>query len=73
MAKRKALWLLLPTAPLSTILLIITPEGYGDIALFVLGSVPGSSRIDCTSPSFQFGGTYFGSCPGNTSRYLCSK
>ena len=34
--KRKALWLLLITAPLSTILLIIIPEGYGDIALFVL-------------------------------------
>ena len=23
-----------------------------------------------TSPNFQFGGTYFSSCPGNTSRYL---
>ena len=27
----------------------------------------GSNGIECTSPSFQFGGTYFGSCPGNTS------
>ena len=36
MAKKKALWILLPTAPLSTILIIIVPEGYGSIALFVL-------------------------------------
>ena len=36
MARRKALWLLLPAAPLSIILLIIIPKGYGDIALFVL-------------------------------------
>ena len=36
MAKRKALWLPLPAAPLSIILLITVPEGYGDIALFVL-------------------------------------
>ena len=36
MAKRKALWLLLLAAPLSIILLIIIPEGYGNIALFVL-------------------------------------
>ena len=34
--KRKALWLLLLAAPLSIILLIIIPEGYGDIALFIL-------------------------------------
>ena len=35
-AKRKDLWLPLPAAPLSIILLIIIPKGYGDIALFVL-------------------------------------
>ena len=35
MAKRKALWLPLPAAPLSIILLIIIPKGYGDIALFI--------------------------------------
>ena len=35
MAKRKAVWLLPLAAPLSTILLIIIPEGYGDIALSV--------------------------------------
>ena len=34
-AKRKALWLLLLAAPLSIILLIIIPEGYDDIALFI--------------------------------------
>ena len=38
--KRKALWLLLPTAPLSTILIIIIPEGYGGIALFILVPCP---------------------------------
>ena len=36
MAKRKALWLPLPAAPLSIILLIIVPDCYGDIALFML-------------------------------------
>ena len=36
MVKRKALWLPLPAAPLSIILLIIIPKGYGNIALFVL-------------------------------------
>ena len=36
MVKRKALWLLLLAAPLSIFLLIIIPEGYGDIAFFVL-------------------------------------
>ena len=40
---------------------------------FCTSSMPGSSGIKCTSPSFWFGGTYFGSCPGNTLRYLCSK
>ena len=42
MAKRKALWLLLPIAPRSTILLIIILEGYGGIALsiWVLCLVP---------------------------------
>ena len=33
--KRKALWLLFPTAPLSTILLVIILKGYGGIALSV--------------------------------------
>ena len=73
MAKRKAIWLLLLAAPLSIILLIIIPEGYGDIALFHTGSMPSSNRMECTSPSFRFGGTYFGSCPGNTLQYLHSK
>ena len=36
MAKRKALWLPLPAAPLSIILLVFIPKGYGNIALFVL-------------------------------------
>ena len=36
MVKRKALWLLPLAAPLSTILLIIISESYGDIALFIL-------------------------------------
>ena len=36
MVKRKAVWLQLLAAPLSIILLIIIPEGYGNIALFVL-------------------------------------
>ena len=40
MAKRKALWLLLLAAPLSIILLIIIPEGYSNIALFVLVPCP---------------------------------
>ena len=40
MAKRKALWLLLLAAPLSIILLIIIPDGYGDIALFILVPCP---------------------------------
>ena len=40
MAKRKALWLPLPAAPLSIFLLIIVPEGYGNIALFVLVLCP---------------------------------
>ena len=40
MAKRKALWLLLLAAPLSIILLIIIPEGYGNIALFILVPCP---------------------------------
>ena len=35
MAKRKALWLPLPEVPLSIILLIIIPKGYGNIAHFV--------------------------------------
>ena len=38
--KRKALWLPLPAAPLSIILLIIIPKGYGDIALFILVLCP---------------------------------
>ena len=42
MAKMKALWLLLPTAPLSIILLVIILEGYSSIALsiWVLWPVP---------------------------------
>ena len=40
MAKTKALWLLLLAAPLSIILLIIIPEGYSDIALFILVLCP---------------------------------
>ena len=40
MAKRKALWLPLPAAPLSIILLIIIPKGYGNVALFVLVLCP---------------------------------
>ena len=40
---------------------------------FCIGSVPHSSIIECISPSFLFGGTYFGSYPGNTSWYLHSK
>ena len=35
MAKRKVLWLLLPTASLSTILLVVILEGYCSIALSV--------------------------------------
>ena len=35
MAKRVALWFLLPIAPLSIILLIIILEGYGGIALSI--------------------------------------
>ena len=46
MAKRKAVWLLPLAAPLSTILLIIIPEGYGDIALFVL--VPCPVLVECS-------------------------
>ena len=26
--------------------------------------MPGSNGMECKSLSFQFGGTYFGSCPG---------
>ena len=40
MVKRKAVWLPFPAAPLSIILLIIIPGGYGDIALFVLVPCP---------------------------------
>ena len=46
MAKRKALWLLLPAAPLSIILLIIISKGYGNIALFVL--VPCPVLMECS-------------------------
>ena len=35
MVRRKAIWLLPLAAPLSIILIIIIPEGHGDIALFV--------------------------------------
>ena len=38
--KRKALWLLLLAAPLSITLLIIIPEDYGNIALFILVPCP---------------------------------
>ena len=40
---------------------------------FYTDSVPGSSGIKCISPSFLFGGTYFGSYPEYTSCYLFSK
>ena len=36
-------------------------------------SEPGSSGIEYTSPSFLFGGIFFGSLPGNTLWYLHSK
>ena len=40
MARRKALWILLPATPLSIILPIIIPEGNGNIALFILVPCP---------------------------------
>ena len=39
MARRKALWLVFLAIPLFIFLLIIIPEGYGNIALFI--PVPG--------------------------------
>ena len=40
---------------------------------FHMGSVPSSIGVKCISPSFLFGGTYFGSYPGSTLQYLPSK
>ena len=40
MVKRKAVWLQLLAAPLSIVLLLLVPEGYGNIALFVLVPCP---------------------------------
>ena len=40
---------------------------------FHMGSVPDSSGIECMSPSFLLGSTYFSSYQKNASQYLCSK
>ena len=74
MVKRKALWLLLLTAPLSTILLIIILEGYGDIALFILGSmylVP--MELTVYLPASNLVVPILVAAQGTHSRYLCSK
>ena len=49
--KRKALWLLIPTAPLSTILLIIISAGYGSIALFILVPCPVPMELSVCLPA----------------------
>ena len=47
MAKRKALYILLPIAPQLTILIVISLEGYGSIALsiWVLCPIPAESSV----------------------------
>ena len=53
MAKRKALWLPPPAAPLSIILLIIIPKGYGNIAFFILVPCPVIMEWSVRPPAFD--------------------
>ena len=73
MAKRKALWLPLPVAPLSIILLIIVPEGYGNIALFVLVLCSVLMEWSVCLLASDSVVPILVAAQGNTSRYLRSK
>ena len=71
--KRKALWLLLLAAPLSIILLIIIPEGYGNIALFVLVPCPVPMEWSVYLPASNLVVPILVAAQGTHCRYLHSK
>ena len=67
--------LMAPTSCRFSIYYIINSNSWGlwQYGPLHTGSVPGSRRIECTSPCFLFDGTFSNSYPGNVSQYLCSK